>query len=244
MDIYKFKEFSNYNLIQGVTVKEVNKPYSFSFALHTGEEKSKIDKNRDDFVSFLGKDLNYVLANQVHSDTIYSVTKKENIGWNEVSNIDADALITNLKGVVLSVLTADCVPILLFDKKKEVIAVVHSGWRGTYKEITFKTVERMKKEFNSNPKDILASIAPSIAKCCYEVDEDVAKFFQEGLTPLKDKKFMLDLVLINKNQLIRSGVENIEMSNICTSCNKEKFFSYRKESGCSGRFISFIGLKR
>jgi YfiH family protein len=148
---------------------------------------------------------------------------------------------------MLNILTADCVPILLYDTKKEVVAAIHAGWRGTHMHIVTKTVQKMIDTFNSNPKDIIAGIAPSIGRCCYEVGEDVAEHFfdmPQSFTR-KDEKYMLDLPLINKEQLLIAGLkeESIEMSHICTSCNVERFFSYRKEQGCSGRFMSTIGLK-
>jgi copper oxidase (laccase) domain-containing protein len=104
----------------------------------------------------------------------------------------------------------------------------------------------MKETYGCSPKDILAGIAPSIGRCCYEVGKDVAEHFfatPEGLTQ-KGDKFMLDLPFINKLQLLSIGIkdENIEMSHICTACEVDRFFSYRKEQGCSGRFMSMIGL--
>jgi len=113
--------------------------------------------------------------------------------------------------------------------------------------IVAKTVLKMKEVYGCNPENIIAGIAPSIGACCYEVGEDVAEHFfgiSEGVTK-KEDKYMLDLAYINKYQLLRCGLkeENIEMSDICTACEVDKYFSYRKEQGCSGRFMSMIGLK-
>jgi len=145
------------------------------------------------------------------------------------------------------VLTADCVPVLLYDKEKEVIAAVHAGWKGTKAQIVFKTVQKMKEVYGSDPKDIIVGIAPSIGRCCYEVGEEVAQHFfdtPEGFDT-KGSKYMLDLPYINEQQLLNASIleENIEMSNICTACEVEHFFSYRREQGCSGRFMSMIGMK-
>jgi YfiH family protein len=148
---------------------------------------------------------------------------------------------------MLTIMTADCVPILHFDTKQKVVAVIHAGWKGTEQEIALKTVEKMKESFNSNPKDIMAGIAPSIGKCCYEVDWNVAKHFEHIENSYEDKgeKQMLDLPYINRKQLLHAGLKkgNIEMSNVCTACEVGNYFSYRKEQGCSGRFMSIIGLK-
>ena len=104
----------------------------------------------------------------------------------------------------------------------------------------------MTEVFGSNPKDIMAGIAPSIGSCCYEVEEDVAGHFFESPEAFtkQGEKYMLNLPYLNQKQLLDAGVEesNIEMSNICTACEVERFFSYRKEKGCSGRFMSMIGL--
>jgi len=228
----------------------MQEPYAFSVALHTGETTEKIVVNRKKIVSLLGwsNDIHFVIANQTHSDNIEIIDKSDNLGWErrEDAVANCDALITNKKGIVLSVLTADCVPILLLDTKKNVIATIHAGWKGTKSEILSKTIKKMIDTFDSNPKDIIAGIAPSIGACCYEVDEDVAKhFFNVPNAYLKKgKKYMLDLPIINKQQLIQSGLleSNIEMSGICTACEVDTFFSYRKENGCSGRFMSMIGL--
>ena len=251
VDFYKFKKFSNLPYCShAITTKNMHEPYAFSVALHTGENKEKIVTNRKKIASLLGwkGNIHFVIANQTHSDNIEIVESNNNLGWDNVEDAieNCDALITNKKGIVLSVLTADCVPILLLDTKKNVIATVHAGWKGTKLEIVSKTVKRMIEAFDSNPKDIIAGIAPSIGACCYEVDEDVAKHFFniDNAYIKKGKKYMLDLPAINKQQLLKSGLleSNIEMSDICTACEVETFFSYRKEKGCSGRFMSMIAL--
>lgn len=105
----------------------------------------------------------------------------------------------------------------------------------------------MQELFDSNPEDIIAGIAPSIGRCCYEVGVDVAKHFFEipQSYTQKKSKYMLDLPYLNKVQLLQAGLikSHIELSNICTACDTKRFFSYRKEEGCSGRFMSMIGLK-
>ena len=246
--IYTFKNLSKeQKCIHLVTQKEKQKPFSFSLALHTQENPSDIIKNRS-FFNQKFPTMSFVVANQTHSANIKIVTQKESRGWKDLESAvsDCDALITKQKGVMLTILTADCVPILLFDKKEEIIAIVHAGWRGTKDKIVYKTIEKMKEVFNSNPHDILASIAPSIGKCCYEVDWSVAQHFQDikGAYEHRGEKQMLDLPYINRVQLLQAGVEsdNIELSNICTACEVENYFSYREENGCSGRFMSMIGL--
>ena len=230
-----------------MTQKEKSKAYSFSLALHTKENPHDIIQNRQYF-SKKFPHTKFIVANQTHSANIRIIEEAKELGWNSLESAieNCDALITNQKNIMLTILTADCVPILLFDSKQKVVAAVHAGWRGTQKEILFKTVQKMQETFNSNPKDILAAIAPSIGKCCYEVDWNVAQHFKHinnAYTQIH-QKYMLDLPYINKLQLFNAGLkeENIEMSNVCTACEVEDYFSYRKEDGCTGRFMSMIRL--
>ena len=252
LDFFTFSHFkSSPSLLHAVTTKLHDHPYAFSLALHTGESEESIIANRQRLSELLNetKYLHFIVANQTHSDNIKLITQKETKGWESLSNAieDCDALITDLKGVVLNVLTADCVPVLLYDPKKEVVAAIHAGWKGTKEQIVVKTVQKMKEVYGCDAKEIIAGVAPSIGSCCYEVGKEVAEHFfdmPESYTT-KAEKYMLDLPYINKQQLLDAGIpeENIEMSNICTACDVERFFSYRKEQGCSGRFMSMIGIK-
>ncbi|MDM5264498.1 peptidoglycan editing factor PgeF [Sulfurovum sp. XTW-4] len=252
LDFFTFTHFKKSpSLLHAVTTKSNDLPYTFSLALHTGEDADNIIANRKRLSSLLQSNelLHYIVADQTHSDNIKIITQKETKGWKSLSDAieDCDALITDLKGVMLNILTADCVPILLYDEKKEVVAAVHAGWKGTKAQIASKTVQKMVETYGSDPKDIIAGVAPSIGRCCYEVGEEVAAHFSnmpEGFTP-KGEKYMLDLPLINKQQLLDAGLQekNIEMSHVCTACHVERFFSYRKEKGCSGRFMSMISMK-
>jgi len=247
-NIYTFKNLTQQTMCHHlVTQKEPTAPYSFSLALHTNEEPSQILKNRNLLKEYFPK-MNFVVANQTHSSNIHIVTKSQEIGWQKLEEAieDCDALITNQPNIMLTILTADCVPILLLDPKQKVVSAIHAGWKGTEQEIVFKTVEKMKEKFNSNPSDIIAGVAPSIGKCCYEVDWNVAQHFEniENAYEKIGEKYMLDLPYINKSQLLKAGLkeENIELSNVCTACEVEHYFSYRKENGCAGRFMSMIGI--
>ena len=251
IDFYRFKCFEKYNdLLHAVTNKSMHFPYSFSLALHTGERKEEIAKNRNIVSVSLKYDnnLHFIVANQTHSDHIKIISGKETKGWDSVETAieDCDALITNEKDMVLTILTADCVPVLLYDDEKKVVAAVHAGWKGTKAKIVAKTVWKMKEVYGCDPKDIIAGVAPSIGSCCYEVGYEVAENFMDipkGYRQVGDK-YMLDLPYINKYQLLEAGLseDNIEMSHICTACEVDRYFSYRKEQGCSGRFMSMIGM--
>jgi YfiH family protein len=232
-------------------MKSKDMPYQFSLALHTAEKASHIIENRKKIEKYFkrSKNLHFIVANQIHSANIKVITKENTKGWNSIDDAieECDALITNQYNIILTILTADCVPILLFDPIQQIVAAIHAGWKGTELEITLKTIEKMSMVFGSKPEDIIAGIAPSIGRCCYEVGDDVAKYFKHITNAFtqKENKTMLDLPYINKVQLLKAGVKekHIEMSNICTACEVARFFSYRREQGCSGRFMSMIGLK-
>ncbi|MEA3418813.1 MAG: peptidoglycan editing factor PgeF [Campylobacterota bacterium] len=250
---YRFEHLTKeQSLLHAISKKNSEEACSFSLALHTGEDSKKIVANRkklaEQFIE--GEIFVFVTANQTHSDHVKIIDTREMLGWESLEGAveDCDALVTDQAGVMLTILTADCVPILLYDPVRRVVAAAHAGWKGTEAKIVMKTVEVMKKRFGSEPSDILAGIAPAIGRCCYEVGEDVALHFPDysDVWDQKDTKYMLDLPLINKKQLIASGIveKNIEMSDLCTACEVEQFFSYRKENGCSGRFMSMIGMKK
>jgi copper oxidase (laccase) domain-containing protein len=156
---------------------------------------------------------------QVHGDGVIVVKKKDRKG----KIPKKDALITAEKNLPIGVFTADCLPVFLYDIKRKVIALIHAGRKGTEKEITKKTILKMKKEFRTNPKDLKVVFGPAIRSCCYEID----------------------LIGSNINQLIQVGVnkENIFDSGICTSCRNEEFFSYRKEGKFCGRMLSVMMLR-
>jgi len=253
IDFYRFENLSNVpQCLHAITKKDTDASHDLSLALHTGEATDEIVANRQKIIEALdvSHHVYFVVAEQTHSDNITLIRESETRGWETVENAvsNSDALITDVAGVMLAILTADCVPILLLDPKKSVVAAVHAGWKGTQLEIVLKTVRKMVETYGTHPADILAGIAPAIGQCCYEVDEEVAKHFYEesrqSVVP-KGKKYMLDLPAINREQLLHAGLleAHIEMSGICTACEVESFFSYRKEQGCSGRFMSLIGIR-
>jgi len=207
-------------------------------------------KNLDD-VNNAFKDV-FTLKNlsknkQIHSNIVNKVDK-DNIG----QIIDGDAIITNEKNVPLLILTADCVPVVLADKVNKAVGLVHAGWRGTYGKICSETLQSMKENYNTNTEDVVAIIGPSIGKCCYEVSYDLVEKFSallpnadEKIYEIRDEKYYLDLWEINTQILKEFGVlkSNIINMNICTSCNCDRFFSYRKHDKTPKRIGTFIEIK-
>jgi YfiH family protein len=170
---------------------------------------------------------------QVHSNLVLLAEEPGVLG-------EGDALITNRPGLAISIRTADCYPILLADPQRRAVAAIHAGWRGTAAQIVRKTLEEMATEFGTDPRAVSAAIGPGIGACCYEVGEEVARQFGvEGRTHL-------DLASENRKQLEAAGVppQNIEVLGVCTFCDAEHFFSYRREKEKAGRMTSFIMLRK
>lgn len=161
----------------------------------------------------------------------------------------ADAVITKQKGLLIGIQVADCVPILLCDPEKQVVGAVHAGWRGTAQAILKKTLQTFSDTFFSDPAHILIAIGPSIRKCCYEVGGDVVRAVSHttgtgDYSAARGDKFLLDLAAANQIQAVTMGVpeDNIWISDDCTFCSPEKFFSYRFGKGSAGRQAGFIGI--
>ncbi len=150
---------------------------------------------------------------------------------------DADALVTTVPELWISIRTADCIPVLLVDPSAHVAAAVHAGWRGTAERIVAKTLLRM-QELGAQVSDIRAAIGPGIGACCYEVGPEVAaRFGFEG-------RAHLDLAAQNERQLIDGGLdlEQIWQAKCCTKCDPELFHSYRRDGEAAGRLVSAIRL--
>ncbi|AGK97292.1 peptidoglycan editing factor PgeF [Clostridium pasteurianum] len=177
---------------------------------------------------------------QTHSDKIYLYDGIVHEG---------DAIITDKPNVAIGVFTADCVPVLIYSKDRSIIAAVHSGWKGTFLEIVYKTIKRIVDMYSVDVKDIKVYIGPHNRECCYEFGKDIAeKFYEKDI--YKNIKFYnngkLNLEACILRQLVKIGVlkENIKSLNICTFCNdRYELFSYRKQKVNYGRMYSFIYMK-
>ena len=182
---------------------------------------------------------------QVHLTKIVNVDAKTTV--QDVQ--ETDALITNVSGIAIAVMSADCVPILLYDTRNKAVAAVHAGWRGTVSKIVEKVLQEMNHTFGTRGDHIMAAIGPSVSLESYEVGGEViqavnASFGEENnlLIPQPNGKARLDLWAANQLQLLAFGIppDQIEVSNLCTIKNNHHFFSARK--GDSGRFSAGIVL--
>lgn len=198
---------------------------------------------------------NTVWTRQIHTDRIINVTKADRGKglFKERETEGYDGIITNCKDVVLTGFSADCVLIYFYDQVKEVIAICHSGWRGTVLAIGGKIVDKMVSDYDCNRKDIICGIAPAIGKCCFQVDQPVVDAFRKSFEWVDDfieidneneGHYYIDLHSVNEEILVNSGIlrENIENSRICTMCNPDMFFTHRLMGNERGSMAGFISL--
>ncbi|MBL0740354.1 peptidoglycan editing factor PgeF [Chryseolinea lacunae] len=218
----------------------------FTLSYSSTPDKDLVRRNRHLLADAMGvADDRLYMPSQIHKTNIVRVTSqtpKETL-------LDTDALISNERGVCIAVMSADCVPIVLFDRTNNAVGAVHSGWRGTVAHILEKTLHAMHEAFGTTGADLVAGIGPSVSQDAYEVGEEVvtsvhAAFGHESglMIPQPEAKAKLDLWRANELQLLAFGVapHNIEISNLCSVKNNVHFFSARK--GDAGRFAAGIML--
>jgi YfiH family protein len=180
-----------------------------------------------------------VLVRQIHGDKAYIIRNESDL---PSSPPTADALITNISGINLVIQVADCQAVILFDPVEQVIANVHSGWRGSIQNIVGKTIRQMISEFGSVPENTLAGIGPSLGPCCGEFINYRSEIPRQLWQYRVDETYF-DFWAMSRDQLMEEGIlpDNISNSKRCTVCNTKDFFSYRAEK-TTGRFASVIGL--
>ena len=160
---------------------------------------------------------------------------------------DVDGLVTDEPGVVLTTFYADCVPLYFLDPEHRAIGLSHSGWRGTVSRMAEVTIDRMRREFGSDPRKMKAAIGPSICRSCYEVQDDVAGKFPPRFVKEKGNgKYLLDLQGMNRAVMIESGIpmSSISMPGLCTACNRDLLFSHRATRGMRGNCAAFLEIRR
>ena len=215
---------------------------SLNLGMHRGDPPENVAENYRILSEAIGFDPeNLVLTRQIHSDIVRVVDRSCHLGVDHHAYPDCDALVTNDPGTALVVFTADCTPILLEDPVTGAVGAVHAGWRGTAAAIAGKTVEAMAAHFGTDPKNICASIGPNAGVCHFETDADVPNAMLEAfgedvkayIHP-KDNKYYVNLKEINALVLRRAGVENITVSEACTMCRPDLFWSHRITKGQRG----------
>jgi YfiH family protein len=250
LNLWQFEKLAQENSIQHfVTDRSSNTADAeFTLSFSSSPDRTFIQQNRSLVAIAMGiESSSLYFPSQVHKTRILQVTK--NTGKEEL--LETDALITNESGLCIAVMSADCVPILLYDKKNNAVGAVHSGWRGTVARILDKTLRQMHLSFGTKGEDIYAGIGPSVSQDSYEVGEEVVWEVQQSfghkselMIPVGSNKAKLDLWKANRLQLMEFGVPaaRIEISDLCTVKNNNHFFSARK--GDKGRFAAGIMVRK
>lgn len=258
IEYLQFKKLLQYSEIKYAYVIGLDKNFKIFSEPKNNKEKEKNNLSKKSYKEICDelniKYKNIVNTDQSHTDNIQIIKNKINNDkpdFNLYKN--TDGLITNKKNIILSTINADCILLVFYDPIKKVIANVHSGWRGTIKRISVKTIEKMKEEYNCNPQDIICCMSPSIRKCHFEVDNDVYQIFKNEYKDLKNfdelaiknnDKWNIDTIEINRTILKNAGLkkENIIDSGICSVCNKNLIHSYRGMGEEAGRATQIISL--
>lgn len=230
------------------------------------DDPALVMENRKRFLEMAQGDLRgdsrfqMVTVRQVHSALVRSIRAEDGVLEGKLQTaegkavLEGDGAITDLPGVMLGMQTADCVPVLVADVKKRVVAAIHAGWRGTVARIVEQGVATMLREYGSHSEDLVAAVGPSIGACCYAVGEEVRSEFgsqfgyAEALFNMENGQTHLDLWEANRRQLVEAGVPvaRVVVMGECTACTcshgERKYFSHRAEHGFTGRMMSVIGV--
>ena len=215
-----------------------------------GDDPAAVEENRRRIAKAIGvraEDMTY--TNQTHTTNVAVVEAKDR----GKRFMETDGMVTNVPEICLVTFYADCVPLFFVDPVHRAIGLSHSGWRGTVGKMGKVTVERMRKEYGTDPAQVVAAIGPSICQDCYEVSEDVIEKFRENFDKAlwpelfyekADGKYQLNLWRANQAVLAEAGVprENIAVTNLCTHCNPDILFSHRSTGTARGNLSAFLAL--
>ena len=227
---------------------------SLNLGVTRGDDPGAVEENYRRIRSAMGGDPAgpLVKTSQVHGDVIRAVGPEGPFAGLHDREPECDGLITDVPGVTLAVYSADCIPVLLYDPVRRVIAAVHAGWRGTALAIAGRAAARMVSDYGSSPGDIRAAIGPGIGPCCFETHGEVPAAMEETygpaaapfLRPLSGGKFRVDLKGLNALALTRAGVDpaRIDTDGDCTMCLPEKYWSHRRLGDRRGSMAALIQL--
>lgn len=251
LEYFQFESFRECGVVHGIFSRKGGispGPYtSLNLGGTNGDLRSNVIENRKRIFDSLERQVSSLFdVWQVHGAEI--LVPNQPRASNE-PHLRADGIVTNKPEITLLMRFADCVPIMLYDPYKHAIGMVHAGWQGTVKKIAAAAVNKMTKEYGCNPVDIIAGIGPSIGPDHYEIQKDVLDRFSavfgqsaESMVIHKNGKIWLDLWQANRSILNTARVEKVEISNECTACSLERWYSHRAENGLTGRFGAVIGL--
>jgi len=243
-EIIRSSLFSTYGLHAVFTTRQggisVAPGNSFNFAISAFNPPSHVKANMQRLIDTIPLPCAPKRIQQVHGCKVSRCT------LSSMDDVEADALITSEKDLPLSVQTADCLPVLLADPVHGLIAAIHAGWRGTTKGIVARTVQAM-CEAGASPPDMLASLGPCIGPCCFVIDRTCAvelsrESIHQPYVTCHNHCWTADLAAMNRARLIQQGLQpqHIECLNQCTSCHPDRFFSYRRDHGNTGRHLAVV----
>lgn len=230
---------------------------SFNCSPYCGDDQQKVWSNQERLMeSFPTTFRQLIIPYQVHGTEIGLIDQafRDLSAEEQKKRLHGiDAVVTNQSGCCVCVSTADCVPLLVYDRKQQVVAAIHAGWRGTVENITLSVLQKMRLVYGSLGEDLIVTIGPSISLSCFEVGEEVYETFREkGFDVSRISSFHkqtgkhhIDLWEANRIQLLEFGVpeKQIELSGICTYTHHDEFFSARRLGINSGRILSGIMLR-
>jgi YfiH family protein len=246
--IYQCGELNNLGVIQACSTRDQG-----NLALHTGDAPAQVLERRARFLALFGFGLeDLVVGNQTHGTRVGVVTRKMagSGAWDQKAAIpDTDALITQERGIVLGIFTADCLPIFIYDQSTPAIGIAHAGWRGTINRIAQVTLEKMTAQFHTDPAHCWIGFGPGIGPECFQVEQVVAGQFSDVVPEAVEgipQEYRVDLAKFNTRLFQAAGVleNHIIPFNRCTRCHGDEFFSYRAEAGNTGRMMSIIALPK
>lgn len=227
---------------------------SMNLSFTRGDDPARVEENFARFCTAIGTEhQNVVVSAQEHHTVIHNATAADRGRGvtRERGYTDIDGLLTNESGVVLCTQYADCVPLFFVDPVKRVVGTSHSGWKGTVAKIGAVTVERMCSDYGCKKENILAAIGPSIGPCCFEVDAPVYEafsalsLFDSGCYRQRGEKYDINLWEVNRRILREAGLpeEHITVTDLCTKCHSDVFWSHRVCGGARGSLAAFIAIE-
>jgi YfiH family protein len=220
--------------------------YSLNMCVSVDDSESNVFSNRASAYGSQGR----------RNDTLVHAHLKHSVMVAEVTHRNygqyvgpADGLISKERGCGMTMNYADCSPIFLYDPRSKAIGLGHAGWKGAVLDLPGSLVLGMQSVFGSRPESLMAAVGPSIGPCCYQIGEPVISAVQnsfDGPETLllpdnsgkadQESRRMFDLPEANRQRLLASGVRQVEMSELCTACRSDLFFSHRADQGRTGRF--------
>ncbi len=224
---------------------------SLNLGPRSGDDADAVRANRDRFLQAAGTGAAVVLApRQIHGNEVTVV--RAGASPPERGVVPGDAVVTDAPGTALMILAADCVPVLLVDTERRVIAAIHAGWRGTAGAIAAGAVAAMRYALGSDPRTLRAALGPAIGRCCYEVGPEVLAAVAAA-TPLAPERYVdplpagkgyLDLAAANIAQLVAAGLAPaaVRAVDLCTACRVDRFYSHRREGEPTGRGGAVIAV--